>query len=310
MSHRQLCKATMVLFCALSSLFGGSTVRADEKIRTARLDASLFQGWRMHRTWWAYGPPTCFSESGLGPLGSAITVVAGYDDVKDGNWYCGEQINTVYRGGVRFDLDQKGPDGKGFDGVPDGFTKAAEEGVLGLLRAVLVFNQERPAGPGCETRVYVANADWPSVLDDGFIPTTRSPDDYVDTIPPWVLPPPDSLATFFSTDVTDRVRSWLAPGTVPNFGFALVGPEENMDAEGNWTCLNTFMSFKLELVYVVHSFEKPPSKAIIPRRPRIPPPSERVVHTMNAGAMPPAFVERLRKPRAPQANPNPPLPRQ
>lgn len=308
MFRGELCKTTIAiaLGCALSSLFGGSATRADDKIRGATLEAFVFQTWHQRHKTWCYGPCS-LSESGLGPEAPpAAGVLAGYYDTKDAGLFSGEQVNTVYRGGVRFDLDQKGPDGKGFDGVPEGFAKAAEGGAVFLLQAALIFNHERPSGEGCETTIYLANADWPSVLDNGLIPTTRTDGDYVDTIPPWEVPPPGSLATFVNINVFDRVTSWLAFGTASNHGFAFVGPEENLDAEGNWRCMNAFSHFKLELKYLVR--EKLPPAAIIPLRPRIPPPSQRVVHTMDAGTMSPAFAQRLRQPRA--AQPNLPRPRQ
>jgi hypothetical protein len=117
MFHRQLCKATIALGFALSSLVGGSSAARADKIGTTRLDAFVFQSWHMRHKEWSHWPGR-FHESGLAPELPASGVAAGYDDQKDGGWLCGEQFNTVYRGGVRFDLNQKGPD------FPDGLAKA------------------------------------------------------------------------------------------------------------------------------------------------------------------------------------------
>lgn len=51
-------------------------------------------------------------------------------------------------------------------------------------------------------------------------------------------------------DVSVIVRSWIN-GTLPNYGFFFVGPNENINEKNNNTCLTTITNMRLEVVVSV-----------------------------------------------------------
>src|ERR1700738_1614992 len=76
-----------------------------------------------HRTW---DRGICgLRTSGLAPSNGypADGVVwTGFDNWDDGGTFCRESMDYIFRGGVQFDLNQKG------EGIPDGFAKEAGTG--------------------------------------------------------------------------------------------------------------------------------------------------------------------------------------
>jgi hypothetical protein len=258
----------------------------------ARLDPEhVLPTWRArHRTWdrWICGLRT----TGLAPSHGypADNVVwAGFDNWDDGGTFCRESMDYVFRGGVQFNLDQKG------DGVPDGFAKEAGTGRYLLLRASLEFFHQEPHD-SCETYVYLANGDWAGgALDDYLIPTTGSPPDYVDTIPPFVAPPEGGLSGGVSINVTDNVVSWLNRDR-PNFGFCFMGADESMPEGSNDVCVNQFGAFKLELMYLTLAESTGAHRTLPAVKQRIQHPSQEVVLTTVSGRLPESYLERLRRP--------------